>query len=149
MRQYRKISVPLPVEAVMQGPELLPQEKGKRTKTDPRDAANIAKCLAFHWYSPVYVPDAEDDAVKEYIWMRDDANTDLKCTKQQIIVFCTHHGFSFSSKIYWTQTHLKWLETLVFENSLYKEVLQEYLDLYYTLDEKAAVYDARIELSHK
>jgi len=45
--------------------------------------------------------------------------------------------------------HLKWLETLVFENSLYKEVLQKCLVLYYTFDEKVAVYDACIEeLSH-
>src|SRR5699024_5431041 len=125
------------------------QEKGKRIKTDPRDAAKIAKCLAFHLYSPVYVPDAEDDAVKEYIRMRDDVNADLKRTKQQIIAFCTRHGFCFEGKTYWTRTHLKWVETLVFENDLYKEVLQEYLILYYTLAEKVDIYDARIEeISH-
>ena len=28
-----------------------------RIKTDKRDAANIARCLAFHTYSEVYVPD--------------------------------------------------------------------------------------------
>ena len=125
------------------------KKKANGSKTDPRDAAKIAKCLAFHLYSPVYVPDAEDDAVKEYIRMRDDVNADLKRTKQQIIAFCTRHGFCFEGKTYWTRTHLKWLETLVFENDLYKEVLQEYLILYYTLAEKVDIYDARIEeLSH-
>lgn len=137
------------VDCVILAPSTMPQEKGKRIKTDPRDAAKIAKCLAFHLYSPVYVPDAEDDAVKEYIRMRDDVNSDLKRTKQQIIAFCTRHGFSFEGKTFWTQTHLKWLETLVFENVLYKEVLQEYLILYYTLTEKVDIYDIRIEeLSH-
>ena len=43
-----------------------------RIKTDKRDAANIARCLAFHTYSEVYVPDDEDNSVKEYIRMRDD-----------------------------------------------------------------------------
>lgn len=137
------------VDCIILAPSTMPQEKGKRIKTDPRDAAKIAKCLAFHLYSPVYVPDAEDDAVKEYIRMRDDVNADLKRTKQQIIAFCTRHGFCFEGKTYWTRTHLKWLETLVFENDLYKEVLQEYLILYYTLAEKVDIYDARIEeLSH-
>lgn len=137
------------VDCVILAPSTMPQKKGKRIKTDPRDAEKIAKCLAFHLYSPVYVPDAEDDAVKEYIRMRDDANTDLKRTKQQIIAFCTRHGFSFEGKTYWTQTHLKWLETLAFENTLYKEVLQEYFRLYYTLTEKVDIYDIRIkELSH-
>ena len=46
------------------------------------------------------------------------------------------HGFCFEGKFYWTQTHLTWLETLVFENALYQETLQEYLILYYTLAEK-------------
>ena len=36
-------------------------------KTDKRDAANIARCLAFHTYSEVYVPDDEDNSVKENI----------------------------------------------------------------------------------
>ncbi len=50
----------------------------------------------------------------------------------------------------WTQAYFKWLDSLVFENALYKETLQEYLALYYTLDEKIAVYDARIEeLAHQ
>ena len=36
-----------------------------RIKTDKRDAANIARCLAFHTYSEVYVPDDEDNSVKD------------------------------------------------------------------------------------
>lgn len=101
------------VDCIILAPSTMPQEKGKRIKTDPRDAAKIAKCLAFHLYSPVYVPDAEDDAVKEYIRMRDDVNADLKRTKQQIIAFCTRHGFCFEGKTYWTRTHLKWLDGIV------------------------------------
>lgn len=137
------------VDCVILAPTTMHGEKGKRVKTDRRDAENIARCLAFHLYSPVYVPTAEDDSVKEYIRMRDDVKANLKRTKQQIIAFCGRHGFQFSGRTYWTQTHLKWLETLTFENNLYKETLQEYLILYYTLDEKIAIYDARIEdLSH-
>ncbi len=47
-----------------------------------RDAANIAKCLAFHTYSEVYVPDNDDNDVKEYIRMRDDQKLYLKKVKQ-------------------------------------------------------------------
>jgi transposase len=39
----------------------------KRIKTDSRDAEIISKCLAYHTYSPVYIPSAQDAAVKEYI----------------------------------------------------------------------------------
>lgn len=137
------------VDCIILAPTTMYSEKGKRIKTDPRDAENIARCLAFNLYSPVHVPTTEDDAVKEYIRMRDDVKANLKRTKQQIIAFCTRHGFSFNGKSYWTQKHLNWLESLVLENALYKETLQEYLILYYTLDEKVAIYDKRIEeLSH-
>ena len=133
------------VDCIILAPTTMHQEKGKRIKTDRRDAENIARCLAFHLYSPVHVPTTEDDAVKEYIRMRDDIKADLKRIKQQIIAFCTRHGFIYEGKSYWTQIHIKWLESLVFENEIYKETLQEYLILYYTLDEKIAVYDKRIE----
>ena len=109
------------------------------------DAENIARCLAYHQYKAVYIPDEEDDAVKEYIRMRNDANIKLKSTKQQIIAFCTRHGFIYDGKSYWTQRHLKWLETLNFSNLLYKEVLDEQLTLYFALTEKIAIYDRRIE----
>lgn len=138
------------VACIILAPSTMPQQKGKSIKTDKRDAKNIAKCLAFNLYSPVYVPTAEDDAIKEYIRMRDDVKADLKRTKQQIISFCTRHGFHYEGKSRWTQAYFKWLDSLVFENALYKETLQEYLALYYTLDEKIAVYDARIEeLAHQ
>ena len=131
------------VACIILAPSTMPQQKGKSIKTDKRDAKNIAKCLAFNLYSPVYVPTAEDDAIKEYIRMRDDVKADLKRTKQQIISFCTRHGFHYEGKSRWTQAYFKWLDSLVFENALYKETLQEYLALYYTLDEKIAVSKAK------
>lgn len=131
------------VDCIILAPLTMPKNKGKTVKTDKRDAQNIAKCLAFNLYSPVHVPTAEDDAVKEYIRMRDDVKVDLKRTKQQINAFCVRHGFYFE-RSKWTREHLRWLEHLVFENPIHQETLQEYLILYYTLDEKIAVYDARI-----
>lgn len=53
-------------------------------------------------------------------------------------------------KSYWKQKHLNWFEKRIFENDIYRETLWEYLALYYQLDEKAAVFDARIEeFSHR
>ncbi len=92
----------------------------KRIKTDRQTQKTLPDSLAFSLYSPVYVPTTEDDAVKEYIRMRDDIKADLKRVKQQIIAFTTRHGLLLMEKSYWTQKHLKWLETLVFEHPLYK-----------------------------
>ncbi len=65
----------------------------KEIKTDKRDARKIAKCLAYDTYSPVYVPTDQDNAIKEFIRIRDDAQTMLKQTKQQINAFCSGQAF--------------------------------------------------------
>ena len=74
------------IDCVILAPTTMMTKPGKRIKTDRRDARLISKCLAFHTYSPVYIPTEMDDAVKEYIRMRDDANSALARVKQQIIV---------------------------------------------------------------
>lgn len=121
-----------------------------RVKTDRRDAANIARCLAFHTYSEVYVPDEEDVAVKEYIRMRDDQKLALKKIKQQILAFVLRQGKKFEGgKTYWTGAHIKWLKTLDLSD-LSKETLTEYLVTYEYLTEKIERLDKRIqELSSK
>lgn len=114
-------------------------------KTDKRDAANIARCLAFHTYSEVYVPDNEDNAIKEYIRMRDDQKLMLKKIKQQILAFILRQGKRFEGgKTYWTIAHMKWLKSLDL-TGLDKETLSEYLITYDYLTDKIARLDKRIE----
>lgn len=133
------------VECVILAPSTMPGTPGKKVKNDRRDAEKISRCLAYHMYKPVYVPDAEDDAVKEYIRMRDDVKAHLKETKQQIIAYYTRHGFQFNGKSCWTEKHLYWVENLQLPNPIYQETLREYLILYYDLSEKVQTYDKRIE----
>ena len=131
------------VPCVILAPTSIP---AKRTeiKTDKRDAMKIAKCLAYHTYSAVYVPTKEDSEVREYIRMRDDHKVALKKTKQQILAFCIRHGLHFSDgKNYWTQKHLKWLRGLKLDGLL-KEVLEEYLTTYTQNADKVERLDRRI-----
>ena len=116
-----------------------------RVKTDRKDAANIARCLAFHTYSEVYVPDEQDNQVKEYIRMRDDQKLALKKVKQQILAFVLRQGKRFEGgKTYWTIRHMKWLYGLELA-PLDKETLSEYLITYEYLVEKIERLDRRIE----
>ena len=116
-----------------------------RKKNDRLDAQRIAKCLAFGTYKKVYVPDEEDDAVKEYIRMRDDVNAELKRLKQQITAFCTRHSKIYDgTKHKWTNQHRTWLNSLQFDSEVLKEVLNEYLLHLKQLEEKMATYDKRI-----
>ena len=119
--------------------------KKKGIKTDKRDATNIAKCLAYNTYSPVYIPTGEDNAVKEYIRMRNDAKDTLKSVKQQLLAFCTRHGKRFTEgRSNWTKKHLAWLKKLELDNAILQETLQEYLTLYHQAFDKVEIFDKRI-----
>ena len=131
-------------ECVILAPTTMPSTVNE-IKTDKRDARKIAKCLAYGTYSKVFVPSDEDNAVKEYIRMRDDAKTMLKQTKQQIIAFCTRHGKRYDGKSNWTQRHIKWLHDLDFGNAILNETLAEYLVTLSQLTDKIERFDKRIE----
>jgi len=115
-----------------------------RVKTDKRDSGNIARCLAFHTYSEVHIPTAEDEAVKEYIRMRDDQKKSLKIIKQQILALILRHGYRFvEGRNYWTVKHVAWLKSLDLGGVL-QEALGEYLVTYEYLTDKIERLDKRI-----
>lgn len=116
----------------------------KRKKNDYRDAKSIAKCLAYGTCNFVYVPDAKDDSVKEFIRMRDDINKDLKGIKQRILAFCTRHG-KFYDRCYWSQKHIDWLKSIEFNELFLVDTLEEYLIEYDRLSEKIKLLDKKIE----
>ena len=101
----------------------------KEIKTDKRDAEKIARCLAYHTYKEVYVPDDEDILVKDYLRMRDDHKTDLKRIKHRISSFVLRHNHHFDQTKYWTIKHVKWLRELPLP-PMERRVLDEYLLTY-------------------
>ncbi len=133
------------VKCVILAPTTMGITNTSRVKNDKRDAGNIARCLAFHTYSEVHVPTAEDESVKEYIRMRDNQKKALKAIKQQILALVLRQGYQFElGKKYWTQKHLAWLRALDMGGIL-QETLSEYLITYDYLTDKIERLDARIE----
>ena len=117
----------------------------RKKKDDKRDAKAIAKALINSDYSEVYMPDEEDEAVRDYIRMREDHRKQLRVIKQQIGALVNRHGFKFTeSKNYWTAKHLKWLKSLPVEGVL-KEVFDSYLLSYETVSDRIAEMDKKIE----
>ena len=134
------------IKCIILAPTTMLQPKGKKKiKTDKRDAALIARCLAHRDYRPVHVPTEQDEQTKEYIRMRDDHKQALKKVKQQILAFCLRHNYRFDGTCSnWTQAHLKWLRALQLEG-LYQETLKEYMLTYDQLVDKLERLDKRIE----
>ena len=131
------------IKCVILAPTTMLSTKGKRIKTDKRDARLIAQCLCYGGYHPVYIPTKEDDAVKEYIRMRDDHKQILKSLKQQINAFVLRHGYQYSGTK-WTIKYVIWLSKLDLD-PMYRETLNEYMASYEEQESKIERYDKRIE----
>jgi len=131
------------LKCVILAPTTMLTQQGQRVKTDKRDARLIAHCLCYGGYHPVYIPTGEDDAVKEYLRMRDDHKLALKKLKQQINAFVLRHGHQYVG-IKWTIKHVTWLNKLELD-PMYRETLSEYMASYEEQEAKIERYDKRIE----
>ena len=133
------------IKCTILAPSTIPVTAGKkRIKTDARDAVNIAKCLANGNYSPVAVPTAQDERVKEYLRMREDFVDSQRRVKQRILAFCLRKGKRFTgTRNNWTDAHRKWLRSLVLPG-LDQETLNEYLLELEHLEEKISRIDKKI-----
>ena len=131
------------IKCVILAPTTMLTQQGKRVKTDKRDARLIAQCLCYGGYHPVYVPTGEDNAVKEYLRMRDDHKLALKKLKQQINAFVLRHGYQYAGTK-WTNKHITWLNKLELD-PMYRETLNEYMASYEEQEAKIERYDKRIE----
>ena len=131
------------IKCVILAPTTMLTQQGQRIKTDKRDAHLIAQCLCYGGYHPVYIPTGEDDAVKEYLRMRDDHKLALKKLKQQINAFVLRHGHQYGGTK-WSVKHITWLNRLELD-PMYRETLDEYMASYEELVGKIERYDKRIE----
>ena len=131
------------IKCVILAPTTMLTPQGQRIKTDKRDAHLIAQCLCYGGYHPVYIPTGEDDALKEYLRMRDDHKLALKKLKQQINAFVLRHGNLYAGTK-WTIKHVTWLKKLELD-SMYRETLDEYMVSYEEQEAKIERYDQRIE----
>ncbi len=113
-------SLPLPAS---------PRAAGERIKTDRRDALKLARALHSNDLCSVWVPDSEQEAMRDLTRARADMKAQEIKVRQQLngFVLCYGHAWP-SGKTRWTQTHYNWLESLVFSHDWQHIVLQEYID---------------------
>ena len=133
-------------------PNTIPIESSHgRVKTDRRDAQKLARSLAFGTYKTAHVPTQEEEAVRDYMRMRDDHKHQLKRVKQQILALCLRNNLLFDATRPWTLAHHRWLDGIIAGTlkselpPLKRETLQEYMTTYDELSEKIAQYDKRIQ----
>lgn len=115
-------------ECEVVAPSLIPRKPGDRVKTDKRDAKGLAKYSRAGELTAVWVPEKEQEAMRDLTRAREDIKSIEKMTKQRLGAFLLRHGKIYdSTKVKWTETHFNWLEKVKFDNPVQQIVLQEYI----------------------
>tara|TARA_R110000868_G_scaffold16506_1_gene73887 strand:- start:992 stop:2146 length:1155 start_codon:yes stop_codon:yes gene_type:complete len=106
-------------------PSLIPKKPGDKVKTDRRDAMKLAKLLKSEDLTPIYVPEPEDEAVRDLSRAREVAMKDLKDAKYQLKAMLLRNNINCKTKDNWSVPHLRWLTELVLPHPAQQIVLQE------------------------
>lgn len=116
------------IDCVVVAPALIPQKSGERIKNDRRDAIKLATLHRAGELTAVYVPDQEDEAIRDLVRNRADIQKALRKVKQQINAFLLRHAISYPGRTKWSKAHLSWLTTIKMTHPAQQIALTEYLD---------------------
>ena len=116
----------LGLEVTVVAPSLIPHKPGERIETDKRDALKLARLHRAGELKPIYIPDQEDEMVRDLCRSRTDAVEDMRRAKQQLTAFLLRNGHRYTGKTTWSLEHLRYLRQLVLPANQ-RFVLEEYL----------------------
>lgn len=128
-------------------PSLIPKKPGDKIKTDKRDAMKLAKLLKSEDLTPIYVPEPEDEAIRDLSRARETAMKDLKDAKYQLKGLFLRNNITCKVKDNWSNQHLRWLTELVLPHPSQQIVLQEMIQ---TITERIKRVERLVnELAHQ
>jgi transposase len=108
-------------------PSMTPKRSGDRIKTDRRDAVTLARLYRAGELTPVYIPRADDEAMRDLVRSREDAVNATRKARQHLGAFVLRHGFRYSGAKAWSLAHSRWLADIKMPHPAQQIALQEYI----------------------
>jgi transposase len=109
-------------------PSLIPTKASDRVKTDRRDAQQLARLFRAGELTAIYVPDEEDEAVRDLVRARDRAMVDQRKARQRLKGFLLRLGHRYLGKGNWSPAHLRYLADIKLSHAAQQIAFQEYLE---------------------
>ena len=122
-RHFARMGWPCDVVA----PSLIPRPAGERVKTDRRDCLKLARLARSGELTPVRVPDAGDEAVRDVVRAREDAVREQRNARHRLKALLLRNGIVYAGRSSWTAAHLRWLARLKMPEPAQQLAFQEYL----------------------
>ena len=128
-------------------PTLVPVKSGERVKTDRRDALKLARNYRAGELTPVWVPDAAHEALRDLVRAREAAKKDQLRAKHRLGKFLLRHGRRPPTGVKpWTLNYLSWVKHEVhFEQMAQEATLLDYLNEVEHAELRIARLDLAIE----
>jgi transposase len=108
-------------------PSHVPTKNGNRVKNDRRDAISLARLHRAGELTPIWVPDAAHEAIRDLVRTRTAAMENVRRARQQVKNFLLRHGCTYPGKTTWTKSYVEWIRRLKFEHPAHYIVVQEML----------------------
>jgi len=108
-------------------PSSIPKRSGDRIKTDRRDAMLLARLDRSGDLTPVRVPGATDEAVRDLVRAREDGVRECRNARHRLKALLLRNGITYAGRSSWTAAHLHWLATLKMAHAAQQIGFQEYL----------------------
>lgn len=140
-RQLRELGQDCQVVA----PSLIPRKPGDRVKTDRRDSLNLARLHRAGELTAVWVPDGAQEALRDLTRAREDMKHLQRQAKQRLLGFLLRSGKRYEGARPWTQAHVRWLETVTFDQPVQQIVFQEYVDSVLAMGKRVEAFDQVLE----
>lgn len=125
-------------------PSLIPRKPGDRVKTDKRDAIMLTRLLRSGELTGVYVPDLDDEAVRDLFRARCVAKRMEKSARLNLLSFLLRIGAVYPGRA-WTKMHRRWLDDLSLPHPVHQLTLQEYVDAIKQCEARVARLDQMLE----
>jgi transposase len=118
----------LGVHCEVVAPSLVPTKPGERIKTDRRDAEKLARSYRSGDLTPVFVPDAEHEALRDLVRAREAAKKDELRARHRLSKYLLRHGqYAPAGCRAWTLTYWRWVRTVRFEHAPQNATLLDYI----------------------
>ena len=118
----------LGVGCIVVAPTLVPVKAGDRIKTDRRDAAKLARSFRSGDLTPVWVPDAAHEALRDLVRAREAAKRDQLRARHRLQKFLLRHGRRAPAGLKaWTQRFRQWIGGLRFDHPAQEATYLDYL----------------------
>lgn len=115
-------------ECMVAAPSMIPRKSGDRIKNDSRDASMLARLYRAGELTGVWVPDEQDEAMRDLVRARQDAVTASTKAKQRLKAFLLRHQQTYAGKSRWSSAYFKWLSDIAMPHPTQQIALQEYID---------------------